>query len=209
MALILPTRSKTYTIKSYLCPGVERNISKYINQFTPSPQNYFSLGGVMKFTNSCLLTLQMLNTNLNLVKIAPGILKKMLSHDGRRKSLEHERQATEICQLSELVGLLILQWHRQRLPKMILKIHKKSRRKMEKVHKNCFKLQDLFWQREKFFFLQIDIAIYTCNCVTFILYVAWIGRNRRILFTDFFSLLVLVKDFRIKFKFNSYVNNTM
>ena len=47
-----------------LCLGVEKRIFKEINQFfTFLPQNYLSLGwGVVTFTISCLLPLQMLHT---------------------------------------------------------------------------------------------------------------------------------------------------
>ena len=48
---------------SDLCLGVEKKIFKDIQQFTLLTQNDLPFGwGVMKFTISCLLTLQMLHT---------------------------------------------------------------------------------------------------------------------------------------------------
>ena len=59
------------------------------------PQNLSPLDvGAMKFTISCLLTLQMLHTNL--VKIGPVVLvKKMLTDDGRRWTSIHSNRSPE------------------------------------------------------------------------------------------------------------------
>ena len=60
-------------------PSSREDLRKnYINFYTVYSQNIFPIEGVMKFTISCLLTLQMLHTKFGLVN------QVILTHDGRR-----------------------------------------------------------------------------------------------------------------------------
>ena len=66
---------------TYMATPLQENPAPMVMKFTVLPQNNSPWGGLggMKFTVSCLLTLQMLHTNL--VKIGPVVLEKMMLMD--------------------------------------------------------------------------------------------------------------------------------